>query len=335
MRVVTRHLLFTGLLVLLAACLAREAPAGVSDRPRAAAQAPAAGQARPAAAAQEWPALPPPTATYVGAQACEECHKKQFATFSQTQMGKIFLKNPRSPAEARGCETCHGPGSVHVAAAKADRGKGVGTIVFRKDSPLPLVERNAICLSCHEKGLRLNWRGSPHEGRGVACTECHRVMVNVSEKRQFVKETEMETCFQCHLMRRSQLQRSSHMPYREGKMTCSDCHNPHGTATPKLLRANSINENCYRCHAEKRGPFLWEHPPVRENCLNCHEPHGSNHDKLLKVARPRACQRCHVEQFHPTTPQRATSRFVFNRSCQNCHSQIHGSNHPSGVRFQR
>jgi DmsE family decaheme c-type cytochrome len=125
------------------------------------------------------------------------------------------------------------------------------------------------------------------------------------------------------------------MPLREGKMTCTDCHNPHGTFTPKLLVGNSVNDTCYRCHAEKRGPFLWEHAPVRENCLNCHEPHGSNHDKLLKIARPRLCQRCHIERFHPTTPQTPTSRFVFNRSCQNCHSQIHGSNHPAGVRLQR
>jgi predicted CXXCH cytochrome family protein len=74
---------------------------------------------------------------------------------------------------------------------------------------------------------------------------------------------------------------------------------------------------------------------VAENCLNCHEPHGSNHEKLLVVDRPRLCQRCHIEARHPTTPQLAITRFAFNRSCQNCHSQIHGSNSPSGVRFHR
>jgi len=313
--------------MLLAACLTREAPTRAGGGLLAAAQPAASGQATPAA-----PAEPPPAATYVGSQVCQACHQQQFAAFAETLMGKIFLKNARSPAEGQGCEVCHGPGSAHLAAGG---GKGVGIIAFRKDSPQPVAEQNAVCLKCHEKGLRLYWKGSPHEGRGLACTNCHRVMANVSEKSQFVKETEMETCFQCHLQRRAQLQRSSHMPYREGKMTCTNCHNPHGTATPKQLIENSVNENCYKCHAEKRGPFLWDHAPVRENCLTCHEPHGSNHDKLLRVARPRLCQRCHVESGHPGTPQLSTSRFVFNRSCQNCHSQIHGSNHPSGVRFQR
>jgi DmsE family decaheme c-type cytochrome len=118
-------------------------------------------------------------------------------------------------------------------------------------------------------------------------------------------------------------------------MTCTDCHNPHGTVTPALLIENSVNENCYKCHADKRGPFLWEHPPVLENCLSCHDAHGSVHDNMLTVKEPRLCQQCHIDIRHPTEPFSATSRFVFNRSCTNCHSQVHGSNHPSGVMLQR
>lgn len=281
-----------------------------------------------------WSAEGPPVAkaTNVGSEVCKACHAAQFETFGKTLMGRIFLKSPRNELEKQSCETCHGPGSEHVAKGG---GRGVAVIAFRKDSPQPVGEQNAVCLQCHERGLRVYWKGGPHESRDLSCTNCHKVMVKVSEKNQLVKETEIETCSQCHLQRRAQLMRSSHMPLREGKITCTDCHNPHGTATEKQLKAKSVNENCYGCHAEKRGPFLWEHAPVRENCVNCHEPHGSNHDKLLKVARPRLCNRCHVEARHPVTPQLPTSRFVFNRSCQNCHSQIHGSNHPAGVRFQR
>jgi DmsE family decaheme c-type cytochrome len=153
--------------------------------------------------------------------------------------------------------------------------------------------------------------------------------------RQFVKQTTMEVCFQCHLQRRAQVYRSAHMPFREGKVTCTNCHNPHGTPNPKLLIKSSVNETCYQCHAERRGPFLWEHPPVMENCANCHDPHGSSRPQLLKASAPRLCQQCHIEARHPTTPQLATARFAFNRGCTNCHSQIHGSNHPSGVRFHR
>jgi len=132
--------------------------------------------------------------------------------------------------------------------------------------------------------------------------------------------------------------RSSHMPLREGKMTCTSCHEPHGSVTPALLRENSANDTCYRCHAEKRGPFLWVHPPVSESCQNCHDPHGSNHESMLKLAKPRLCQQCHIEAGHPTNPLGRNTNsltFVLGRSCVSCHANIHGSNHPAGFVFTR
>ena len=283
------------------------------------------------------PAQTPPAAAavgYAGAEVCKACHANQLESFSATTMGKLFLKHPRNAKEALGCETCHGPGKAHV---DAGGGKGVGGLVsFSPKDPTPVEQRNAVCLQCHEKTARLYWKGSPHASRDVACTNCHRVMVNVSERRQLAQPTVIETCGQCHLQRQAQLMRSSHMPLREGKMTCTDCHNPHGTVTPTLLKENSTNETCYRCHAEKRGPFLYVHAPVNESCSNCHDPHGTNHEKMLKMAKPRLCQQCHVETRHPTTPWgRIIETRVSGRSCTNCHSTIHGSNHPSGRNFKR
>jgi DmsE family decaheme c-type cytochrome len=210
-------------------------------------------------------------------------------------------------------------------------------ISFRADDPNHTPEEtNAICLQCHEKGRRTLWRGSTHETRGVACTNCHVVMTNVTPKFQLAKLTELDTCSQCHKNLRAQIWRTSHMPIREGKMTCSSCHNPHGTYGEALLNEATVNDNCYKCHAEKRGPFLWEHPPVRENCLNCHDPHGSINDFLLKISRPRLCQQCHANLTgHPGNPRNPQSVYAFNRECQNCHSQHHGSNSPSGSRFHR
>jgi DmsE family decaheme c-type cytochrome len=278
-------------------------------------------------------------ATYVGSQVCATCHAVQAADFGKTLMGKIFLNHPRSAQEKLGCENCHGPGSAHVAAGG---GRGVGGIIaFRKDSPLPVKKRNAVCLACHENSSRTYWEGSQHDTRGLACTDCHQVMKQTSDedpsvKTIFVKATEMETCFQCHKDKRAQLQRFSHHPLLEGKMTCSSCHEPHGSPNLKLLKEATPNDTCYGCHADKRGPFLFEHPPVRENCLNCHNPHGSNNDKLLIVSPPRLCQECHSETGHPSRPQNPAALYAFNRGCANCHGgEIHGSNSPSGARLHR
>jgi DmsE family decaheme c-type cytochrome len=183
------------------------------------------------------------------------------------------------------------------------------------------------------------WSGSAHDARDVSCTGCHRVMTNHSATAQLAKATEIETCGTCHLQKRAQQMRSSHMPLREGKMSCTSCHNPHGTISQALLKEASINDSCFTCHAEKRGPFLWEHAPVVESCVTCHDPHGSNHERMLKTAKPRLCQQCHVETRHPTRPygREAASNFkyVLGRGCVNCHVNIHGSNHPSGQAFTR
>ena len=147
----------------------------------------------------------------------------------------------------------------------------------------------------------------------------------------------MEQCFTCHKDVRAETWKNSHHPIREGKISCADCHNPHGTQTAKMIRAASVNEQCYTCHTEKRGPFLWEHAPVRESCLNCHTPHGSNQLKLQKTSVPYLCQQCHSNTRHPGTlydgstlaDQARASNRIFNRACLDCHSAIHGSNHPS------
>ena len=158
-------------------------------------------------------------------------------------------------------------------------------------------------------------------------------MKSVSRKYQLKTAFEPDTCFQCHKDRRAQMFRSSHMPLREGKIVCSDCHNPHGSFTEALLKKDSVNDTCYKCHAEKRGPFLFEHAPVRENCVNCHDPHGSINEFSLKMSRPRLCYECHSFGHGSTTG--LNSAFTMGRACQNCHTAIHGSNSPAGGALQR
>jgi len=271
-------------------------------------------------------------------------------------MGKAFAQQ-RTADEKLGCEACHGPGKAHVEAGGT---KESIPLRFSKDANETTERKNGACLTCHRKGNRMFWEGSPHQSRGIACVDCHQVMtpktVTLSRESRYgtplsdvisLKNQPPELCLQCHPMRRAQLQRSSHMPFREGKVTCTSCHNPHGTANPKQLIQSTVNQNCYSCHAERRGPFLWEHPPVLENCGNCHEPHGSTNPQLLRMRTPKLCQQCHNDGQHratayanvmPSAGNRTPAGFnnrVVNRACANCHARIHGSNHPSGNYFTR
>ncbi len=285
-----------------------------------------------------------PEAAFVGEAKCLTCHEAKNRHFSRTAHARAFRENPRNDLERRVCEACHGPGSAHVANA-ADKS---APIRFTRESGSPIETMNARCQLCHGGGQRQHWPGSAHARALVACSDCHAPMERRSAAGLLSRPTINETCFACHAQQRAEFQRRSRMPVPEGKMSCVDCHNPHGSITQALLKNDSVNETCAECHAEKRGPFLWEHAPVRENCANCHAPHGSNHESLLVSARPFLCQQCHSPpighpgQFYAGDRTAAAalaggtpSARVIGRACQNCHSAIHGSNHPSGARFQR
>ena len=120
-------------------------------------------------------------------------------------------------------------------------------------------------------------------------------------------------------------------------MTCVDCHSAHGSMSENALINPTVNDTCYSCHAEKRGPFLWEHAPVTENCVTCHNPHGSVNESLVKQRAPQLCQQCHANDGHASrvVAESGIDAFGGGKSCLNCHSQIHGSNHPSGSLLQR
>ena len=288
----------------------------------------------------------PPEATYIGEKACIKCHDTEAGHFAHTRHAKSFRQNPRNEAESRVCEACHGPGSLH--AQRGNEKNREYLIGFSRDWGTPVERQNQQCMSCHKGQQRLHWPGSAHDSAKVACSDCHNTMARFSATGLLRNASVNETCQACHGQQRAEFRKRSHMPLPEGKMSCTDCHNPHGSTAKPLLRADSVNDVCYSCHAEKRGPLLWEHAPVRENCMNCHEAHGSNHDRMLVAARPYLCQQCHdLPSGHSSDFFRAdqTVRGALNggrvsprmigRACQNCHSQVHGSNHPSGARFQR
>jgi DmsE family decaheme c-type cytochrome len=286
-------------------------------------------------------AEPETGATVIGQASCRACHTVESDHWSPTVHARL-AQRPRNELEKLGCESCHGPGSEHL----KDPSNPQKIVAFTRESGTSVEAMNGMCLECHAGGPRIHWNGSPHERQSLACSDCHNPMSEQSPRRLLVKQAVSETCFTCHPAQRAQFRKRSHMPLAEGKIACSDCHEPHGSSTDPLLRGDSVNQLCYTCHAEKRGPYLWEHAPVVESCLNCHHPHGSNHQGLLIAPVPFLCNQCHAQPGgfgHPNDllvrENLADGDFpderILNRGCVNCHAQIHGSNHPSGARFHR
>ena len=275
-----------------------------------------------------------PDAVAIGAKSCIACHALENVQASHSLHVRAF----RAGAAAA-CESCHGPGSAHV----REPTKPGLIIAFTRDSKTPIDAQAGVCLACHAGGARQDWIGSVHQQHQLSCTDCHNPMARLSPEGVLADNSINQVCSTCHQDIRDKFNRRSHMPLPEGQMSCVDCHNPHGTLNADLIKTDTVNETCYACHAEKRGPFLFEHAPVRENCLACHDPHGSNQQALLVLPVPMLCQQCHTMTGHPndllTTAGLATGpapdERLIGRACLTCHANIHGSNNPSGSRFHK
>ena len=273
---------------------------------------------------------------YLGPEVCNDCHQDKTKAVQAGPHGQTA--DARSPFGRKGCESCHGPGTMHF----DTEGNCIISMSGRYGESVE--HRNEICLNCHRSGERTHWISSIHEAEGLVCVNCH----SIHQPNDVIDRTsQTEACFSCHKDIRAQTFRASSHPIQDSKVVCSDCHNSHGSAGPSSLKQLSINENCYTCHAEKRGPFLWEHAPVSEDCTLCHRVHGSNHQALLNKPGPQLCQQCHstitrtggrrhISNFLDfSDPDPGRARFTAGMNCANCHSKVHGSNHPSGAFLHR
>ncbi|MGE3275324.1 MAG: DmsE family decaheme c-type cytochrome [Vicinamibacterales bacterium] len=275
----------------------------------------------------------PPQSGYVGAETCVTCHEGYDHNISTSKHG--FAADPRTPAAQQGCESCHGPGEAHV--------NDPANVKPIQLTQVPAAEANEACTTCHNREEHALWAGSQHDVRNVSCVSCHSVHDPKSPVGQLKASTETQLCASCHRNVTAKQKRFNHMPVREGKLECATCHNTHGSTNVKLLRTGTtVDESCTSCHAEKRGPYLWEHAPVSNSCVTCHDPHGSNNDRMLVAKMPFLCQRCHVTSRHPPTVYEGyllnnstNGNKIFGKSCVSCHQAIHGSNNPNGKAFLR
>jgi DmsE family decaheme c-type cytochrome len=276
-----------------------------------------------------------------GADSCLKCHDSQ-SNHNATGIfdnvhGRQDVEN--SPFSDLQCESCHGPAGKH--AGKVRKGKlREPMITFGKKSLVDADKQNSVCLSCHEDRQRIAWQGSAHQNERVPCASCHQV--HKAQDPILFKQQQNQLCGSCHKEQLHAVNKRSSHPLKWGQMACSDCHNPHGSFAEHELKRPSINETCYQCHTEKRGPLLWEHAPVAEDCSVCHNSHGSVNANLLKQRTPQLCQDCHTPADHPSTAKAGNefvettqSAFALGQNCMNCHSLVHGSNHPAGRTFQR
>jgi len=269
---------------------------------------------------------------------CATCHEQPHNSTLFTAHGA------KNDANGSMCQACHGDASEHLKDPVAH--KPVNRIKYGTPQ-----EKSAICLNCHQTNRHLAfWESGRHATNDVTCANCHSIHgrnknPTIAPFQTTFRENESDMCGTCHKAIKAATLKPSHHPIVEGKVKCSDCHNPHGAIAPAMLRNPSINEQCTSCHADKRGPYVFEHPPVEENCASCHNPHGSSHYKLLNEHTPNLCQECHEGSRHPGTiygslggwtdpvtggpnaPANISTRLIA-RACLNCHAQVHGSNAP-------
>jgi len=287
-------------------------------------------------AAAQNPAAPA-AGGYAGSNACKTCHADIWLNFYKNPHFKSVAAGDLPPSQT-GCESCHGPGGAHIAA------RGGKTTIPRAFSLMSQSAALEVCLTCHARDFqKANIRRSEHTLADVACTSCHSIHHSPTPKYLLAKK-QTELCYGCHSGIRAQFEMPSKHRVNEGFMNCSDCHNPHGAFAPTwrmsdhprmVEQALNNEEPCLKCHVDKRGPFVYEHPPVRvEGCEICHFPHGSMNERLLR--RPvvfTLCLGCHNGGASGTrlngVPIATSPHNLLDprfQRCTTCHVRIHGSN---------
>lgn len=264
---------------------------------------------------------------------CLTCHS---ATSDEPVHAVMQTAHGALGAGVAGCVACHGESTEHATLPT----KHAPSVSFGPRWRSEAQRQNQTCTRCHSGGGQMFWAGSVHDDEDVTCSRCHTA--HARRDPALDRLAQNDACTGCHSRVRTEMRLRSRHPILEGRTACVDCHNPHGSTTPAALVEPTLNDTCYGCHAEKRGPFLFEHTPVTEDCSECHAPHGSVNEALLSARTPFLCQQCHSAAFHPSQltgggglPGGSSSPFLLSKNCTSCHPQVHGSNHPSGARLTR
>jgi predicted CXXCH cytochrome family protein len=253
------------------------------------------------------------------AEICMKCHTQEETTLWQTS------------THARAKLTCMNCHDVHSTGEKAllsdiENGKqnveGLARSIKQADLEAATAAKGSAekaAASQRSQELRIQRTKLEEQLKGTEST--------------FQRTAEPYVCFNCHKDKEVQSKMPSHHPIQEGKVNCSGCHNPHGGPNG-LLRAESVTETCFKCHADKLGPFTFEHPPVTEDCTICHNPHGSVQNNLLAQSQPFLCMKCHAAPHSRSSTMADPGTFPnYYNECTDCHAQVHGSDEHSALHY--
>jgi doubled CXXCH domain len=237
-----------------------------------------------------------PGANYIGSKECEQCHDTIYRDFLTADHARLITGGAN--ALNAGCESCHGPGSVHSDSG----GETLPPFSFTSGRP----QANG---SLGRQGV------DPARAIEDVCFQCHaeiRGQFNLPHHHP-VPEGKM-TCTQCH-------------PPHKGTAHIGGAK-----------RLASRDQTCLQCHPQQKGPHVFEHEAMREGCTSCHMPHGSVNAKMLTERDSNLCLKCHFQQVqggniliggidHTTRLQQG--------SCwtAGCHEAVHGSRVNSSLRY--
>jgi predicted CXXCH cytochrome family protein len=237
-----------------------------------------------------------PGAKYIGSAECEQCHDEICRDFKTADHARLIAQGKNGLAA--GCESCHGPCSLH----EDSGGEIKPPYSFTAGRPQP---------------NSLSGRFPLETARAIetVCYQCHldvRGQFNLPNHHP-VPEGRM-TCVQCH-------------PPHKGIA--------HAGGSTQLL---AQEENCAQCHATQKGVYVFEHEAMREGCTTCHVPHGSINARLLTERNSTLCLKCHFQQIKSGAVLIGGvdhSSRLSQGACWSagCHEAVHGSRVSPSLRF--
>jgi len=274
----------------------------------------------PYLAKEDWWAAyyPPENSAHPTGPTCNGCHSVNYNIQTKT----VTEWNV-------GCEDCHGPGSAHI---HHPTGRNIVN-----PGHLDYIASNNVCIQCHVQGRPAQ---SPVHGQYFDWPpEFHDAINNIgfagalaNLDAYWILEPHKlgETNFYyyadgtAHKNRMQGNDFVQSLMYRRG-VTCTDCHDVHGTKYPFELKAPP-DKICSVCHApdSENGPYAasieahTHHKPgsAGSDCIACHMPEIEtqgvpgqfNHDHTFrfvspemtqKYGIPNPCNSCHKDK----TPQ--------------------------------